>query len=111
MRAWIRVELPVAIADKSWIRVLDTSSCYGRAAPPSEQIESPSSVAFMTHLIGQKFRAMCTATYVTVIHGNQSVFRDFVFCELYLGRLRDKRVICLTESRSEFGNSKWLSSL
>ena len=79
MRAWIRVELPVAIADKSWIRVLDTPSCYGRAALPSGRIESPSGVAFMTRLIGEKFRAVCTATYVTVIHGNQSVFRDFVF--------------------------------
>ena len=30
----------VAIADKSWIRVLDTPSCYGHVAPPSGQIEA-----------------------------------------------------------------------
>ena len=75
----------VAIADKSWIRVLDMPSCYGRAAPPNGRIEAkdvrpsvrdPSGFAFMTRLIGQKFRAMCTATYITVVHGNQSVFQD-----------------------------------
>ena len=80
----------VAIADKSWIRVLDTRtpSCYGCAAPPGGRIEAkdvrpsvrmrarPSGFAFTTRLVGQKFRAVCTATYVTVIHGNHSVFRD-----------------------------------
>ena len=108
MRAWIRVELPVAIVDKSWIRVLDTPSCYGRAVPPSGRIESPPGFAFTTRLIGQKFRAVCTASYVRHDYPWQhraycAIFRDFV-SELYLGRrLRDKRVICLTKSRSEFG--------
>ena len=40
MRAWIHIELPVAIAEKTWIRVLDTASCYELAAPPCGQIES-----------------------------------------------------------------------
>ena len=64
------VAMHVAIADKSWIRVFDTPSCYGRAVPPSERIEAkdvcpsvsdPSGFGFMTRLIGQKFRAVCTA--------------------------------------------------
>ena len=68
MRAWIRVGLPVAITKKSWIRVLDTPSCYARAAPPRG---SPCGFAFMTRLIGQKFRAVCTIAQSSELrHGN-----------------------------------------
>ena len=71
MRAWIRVELPVAIAEKSWIRVLDTPSCYERAVPLRGRIESPCSFAFTMRLIGQKVRAVCTIAQLPELrHGH-----------------------------------------
>ena len=67
----IRVELPVAIAKKSWIRVLDTRSCYERAAPPRGRIEGPCGFAFTTRLIGQKFISVCTIAQLPELrHGD-----------------------------------------
>ena len=77
MRAWIRVELPVAIAKKSWIRVLDTPSCCERAVPPRGRTESPCGFDSTMRLIGQKCRTVCTIAqlpelrhHATVIHSN-----------------------------------------
>jgi hypothetical protein len=47
-RAWRRIQLPVAIAKMSWIRVLDMPSCYGRA-----------NVA-IAHFLGSSSSCCCT---------------------------------------------------
>jgi hypothetical protein len=56
-RAWRRVELPVVM---SWIRVLDTSSCYERGVPSHGWKESPHGFASTRLRIGQNCRAVCT---------------------------------------------------
>ena len=76
MRAWIRVELPVVIAKKSWIRVLDTPSCYERAAPPRGQTESPCGFDSTTCLIGQKCRAVCTIAQLPELHHHAMVIHS-----------------------------------
>jgi hypothetical protein len=60
-RAWRCVQLPVAIAKMSWIRVLDTPSCYERAAPSRGRRESPHGFASTRFRIGQNCRVVYIA--------------------------------------------------
>ena len=55
-RAFRRAELPLAIADMSWIRVLDTPSCYERGAI----VWAERKVGAASRPIGQNCRAVCT---------------------------------------------------
>ena len=87
MRAWIRIELPVAIAKNSWIRVLDTPSCYECAAPPRGRIEGPCGQRASVRNLGPCEQLRNCQSYVTVIHSNQIIlqllsYRDLSVCRI-----------------------------
>ncbi len=66
-RAWRRVELPIEIAKMSWIRILDTPSCYERAAPSRGRRESPLRTVKARSLLGKIIIIdTCMVTYCCV---------------------------------------------